>query len=170
MKLPDSKALDRYSNLAVIIVAFVFIAWFVESHFIARRVITPNTSPVGKRINLSSVSQPPALENVVLGLSTVCHFCQMNTDLYKHLAGMEAPGRISVVAVIPQSESEAKQYLAKDGLQASFLAGKPLSTYDITGTPTILLLDSKGIIRKAWIGALTPTQQNDVISTVQHGF
>lgn len=169
MKLPNAKTVEGWSNVAVIVAVVIFIAWFAENHFATKRLPIPKANLVGKHIALSSVIRPPARENVLLGLSTVCHFCQMNTDLYKHLAEMDAPGRVSVVAVIPQSEAEAKQYLAKDGLQAGLVAGTPLSNFHISGTPTILLVDSTGVIRKAWVGALDPAQQRDVISSVRNG-
>lgn len=168
MRVLKSKKLEQYSNIAVIVVAIIFIAWFAETRFAVHKAPAPVASPIGKKISLASVSLAP--ENVVLGLSTVCHFCQMNTGLYKRLAGMQERGKISVIAVIPQEESEAKEYLAKDGLETNLLAGRSLSDFYINGTPTILLVDSKGIVRKAWMGALNQPQQNKVVDAIKHGF
>jgi hypothetical protein len=37
----------------------------------------------------------------------------------------------------------------------------------VSGTPTLLLLDSKGRVERAWIGQLNPQGEKELIATVE---
>jgi hypothetical protein len=44
---------------------------------------------------------------------------------------------------------------------------QPLDSLKVTGTPTLLLLDSNGRVARAWVGQLTPQGEEELIAAVE---
>lgn len=42
----------------------------------------------------------------------------------------------------------------------------PLDQVGVHGTPTIALLDTKGVVQKTWVGLLTPASEADILATL----
>ena len=124
----------------------------------------PNGPTVGATIHLKSVDWSKSDQNLVLALSTGCHFCSESADFYHRLVPAAASNGVRVLAVLPQPISEGRSYLEELGLDVPEVLQSPLSTIDVSGTPTVLLLDRQGRIRKAWVGKLGAKQEQQVIS------
>jgi hypothetical protein len=60
---------------------------------------------------------------------------------------------VKSVAILPDSADEARKYLKYLELPFENIQIGPLSSYKISGTPTVLLVDNQGIVRSAWFGA-----------------
>jgi hypothetical protein len=59
-----------------------------------------------------------------------------------------------------------KEYLTKIGVRVDDLKSASLSEIAVTGTPTVLLVDSKGIVRNVWVGKLSQARQSEVFSAI----
>jgi hypothetical protein len=57
------------------------------------------------------------------------------------------------LAILPNSVDEARKYLQYLELPIENVQAGSLSSYKISGTPTVLYVDSQGIVRSAWFGA-----------------
>jgi hypothetical protein len=68
-----------------------------------------------------------------------------------------------LIAVLPQPIDEGKEYLDGLGVEVDDIKQLGLSSIDVRGTPTILLVDQKGVIIKTSTGKLPQDQQDDVI-------
>jgi len=80
------------------------------------------------------------------------------------LAGASKGTRI--VAVLPQSLGDSKQYLAKLAVTVDEVRSVPLMDIAVTGTPTMLLVDGNGIVRNVWVGKLAEDRQAEVLSAI----
>ncbi len=165
MALMKDKGLDRASNIAVIVVAVVVVVTLLHREF--HTTPNPNASLKGTSLQLAAITHTPAKVNLVLGISTVCHFCEQNVGFYQQLSTLEAPGKLAFFTVFPQSAADASAFLNQKEIHPDGVVSSPLSKYKITGTPTLLLVDASGKVKEAWVGALDASRQADVVKTIR---
>ena len=164
--IAKTSTLERVSNVAVILVAVV-VLFSVVRHEFFQPSPNNNSSLKGTSVQMGDITTAPAKVNLVLGISTVCHFCEQNVPFYQQLAALESPGKMAFFTVFPQSTTEATAFLNQKEIHPSGVVSSPLSTYKITGTPTLMLVDASGKVKEAWVGALDATRQADVVKTIQ---
>ncbi|HEY3972151.1 MAG TPA: hypothetical protein VGM18_04055 [Candidatus Sulfotelmatobacter sp.] len=71
------------------------------------------------------------------------------------------------MAVLPQPIPDTSSYLGKLHVSVQDVVQSPLIAVEVSGTPTILMIDGTGKIRKAWVGKLTPDQEQQVIADLR---
>lgn len=165
MQIFKDKLLERITNLAVIAVAVVFIFAFLRHDFSAHQM--PDSSFHAKSVSMSSITATPARMNLVLGISTVCRFCEQNIGFYQKLSTLEKPGALAFYTVFPQSASEAQAFLKQKDIHPTGVVSSSLATYKINGTPTLLLVNSSGKVVDFWVGALDSAKQAAVIHKIE---
>lgn len=140
------KSLDRIANLAVIVAVIVFLT-LASQHEIGVQIPLHQASQVivGRRIPIPGL-EPSGHQSLVLIMSTTCHFCTDSLPFYKSLSERVA-GRLFVVAIFPQSESEARKYLESSGVRVNQVLSLTPDTLGVRGTPTVLLLDQEGRVK-----------------------
>jgi hypothetical protein len=67
---------------------------------------------------------------------------------------------VAASAILPNSADEARKYLQYLELPIENIQTGPLSSYKISGTPTVLFVDSQGIVRSVWFGAQTEREKD----------
>ncbi len=166
MDVRKGSGLERASNIAVILVAIVVLFSIVRHEFF-HPSLNNNASLKGTRVQMAAITMAPAKVNLVLGISTVCHFCEQNVPFYQQLSTLESPGKLAFFTVFPQSATEATDFLNQKAIHPTGVVSSQLSKYKITGTPTLLLVDASGKVKEAWVGALDTPRQADVIKTIR---
>jgi hypothetical protein len=73
---------------------------------------------------------------------------------------------VRVIAILPDSVSQSRHYLTASGLSVSEIRQSNIGSLGITGTPTVLLVDSLGIVLRAWEGKLPPTKEQEVFEAL----
>ncbi|HZS57491.1 MAG TPA: hypothetical protein VFA65_24035, partial [Bryobacteraceae bacterium] len=58
---------------------------------------------------------------------------------------------LRLVGVLPEPVAEAQQYLKDERVQLDEIKQIPLDRIDVTGTPTMLLVNSRGIVVQTWL-------------------
>ncbi len=101
-------------------------------------------------------------------MSTRCHYCTEGLPFYKQLAeAQRTSGREThVVAVFPNQEAEVRQYVQQNRLDLEIAADVDLGALNISGTPTVVLIDGSGRIRDFWLGKLPQDQEQQVLKAV----
>ncbi|HZS53149.1 MAG TPA: hypothetical protein VFA65_02000, partial [Bryobacteraceae bacterium] len=61
---------------------------------------------------------------------------------------------------------EAQQYLKDERVQLDEIKQIPLDRIDVTGTPTMLLVNSRGIVVQTWLGKLEPDKQEQALKVM----
>jgi hypothetical protein len=98
-------------------------------------------------------------------LSTHCHFCTESAPFFRHIK--ESVGKdVKLVAVLPEPVAEAEAYLNREGVHLDDVRQISLGKIGVTGTPTMLLVNSKGIVARTWVGRLPPDKQDQALKTI----
>jgi hypothetical protein len=164
---PWTKRLEIAVNVAILC-AFTMVAVLAGQRIWGGRAIVSGSEPqIGARIVLSGADWSKSDRHLILALSTTCHFCSESAAFYKRLLTDVAGHGVHVIAVLPQPPTASRTYLNGLGLSIPEVVQSPLISVDVTGTPTLLLVDAKGKIRKAWVGKLEPEREDEVIATLR---
>jgi hypothetical protein len=101
---------------------------------------------------------------LVLAISTTCHFCKDSVPFYQKLGATGTD--VKMVAVLPQSVTEAQQYLTGAGVHVDDVKQATLGALGVRGTPTILLVNDVGVVTDVWVGRLQPDQETQVLTAL----
>jgi peroxiredoxin len=158
-----AKRLEIATNVAILCAVLLVAA------LAAKRLWEPSSTrssgpSIGTKVSLQGIDWSKSSQNLVLALSTGCRFCSESADFYQRLVPSATSNGIRVLAVLPQPISDGRSYLEKLGIPLSDVVQSPLGAVDVSGTPTVLLVDRQGRIRKAWVGKLDPEHEQQVIA------
>ena len=73
------------------------------------------------------------------------------------------------MAILPQSVAAAEQYLNGEGVHVDQVRQVTLGDIGIRATPTMLLVNSAGVVTKIWVGRVKPEQEQDVLTALRKG-
>jgi hypothetical protein len=153
-------------------VAIIFVAISLGIVLISRTVRSPrptvsqssDTPPVkDQKIQLPGVDWSKNEQTLVMAISSTCHFCTESAAFYREI---RARTRVHTVAVLPQSVNEGRNYLSNLGVQVDEVLQAPLSSIDVNGTPTLMLVGRDGTIIRTWMGKLPPESEKEVLLSV----
>jgi hypothetical protein len=161
------KQIDKIANLAVIVAVVVFVAVTVRREFFAKSVPQMSADPTGTTISLPEIQNSKYQNTVVLVLSTSCHFCRESLPFYVQLSQMSR-GHASVLAVLPEPMKEAKDFLNVAGVSVDQIITRAPDAVGVRGTPTVLLVDPRGKVRRSWIGKLDASRQKELLDVIMH--
>ena len=98
---------------------------------------------------------------MVIWLQTACRYCTDSLGFYRHLS--TRPRDIGVVVMGFEPTSVLVEYAARHALEPDQVISVPIETVKLRGTPTVLFVLSDRV-RALWIGKLTPSEENQVLS------
>ncbi|HWB85400.1 MAG TPA: hypothetical protein VG675_14755 [Bryobacteraceae bacterium] len=125
-------------------------------------VIAPGKYLMARKANLSK--HPFAL---FLMVSPDCVFCVRSEPFYRRLLS-EARNQAFPVFISLPKVSQAGGYMSDSGIErAQFLDWEDLSRR-VQATPSIVFVDSGGVIRRVWIGQLGETAEHEVINAIDN--
>jgi hypothetical protein len=121
---------------------------------------------VGAVFPLRDVDWHRASTNVVLDIRSGCTFCQSSLPFYRHLLQVTRnhPSALSVLAVSSDSVAVMRTYLGKAGLTVDRVIHADPESLGIPGTPTIVLVDSAGIVTRRFIGKLSASDERALLT------
>ena len=76
---------------------------------------------------------------------------------------------LKTVAVLPQPVAEAEQYLNGEDVPVDQVKQATMADIGVRGTPTMLLVNSKGVVTKVWVGKVQPEQEQEVLTALRKG-
>ena len=163
-----TRKLEVGANIAIIAVALLLGAVLVKKFLLAPPPPPPmHQISAGTKVTVPGVDWSRNGRTLVLVLQKGCHFCSESAPFYQRLA-RETNGRpgLAVMAVLPQATDEAKQYLGELNVPVPDVRQAALNSLGVSGTPTLLLVDSQGAVLQAWVGKLPAEQENEVLTKV----
>jgi len=161
--------LDMASSIAILCVCVLIGIIGVRKYLHSESLPSTDLPHKGTQIELAGIDWGAANRTLVLTLSTQCHFCNESSDFYRRLAPAAIAAKIPLVAVFPQSREEARAHWISEHLSTQGLefVQVPSGRLPISGTPTLILVDHKGVVLRAWVGKLPPSGEAEVIHDVQ---
>jgi len=165
--------IELTANLSIIAVAVLLCIVLVKSYIIPASVQNSAEVPIearktakrGEPVTLSGVDWQKNGKTLLLALSTTCHFCTQSGPFYQRI--VKEHGNAQLVALVPQAVNEGRDYLKKLDVGIDDVRQVSLDSLGLSGTPTLVLVDSSGSVTDVWIGALSPNKENEVISRLQ---
>lgn len=162
------------ANLSIIVVAVLLCVVLVKSYVIpAPAAQQAGGEPAGTRgaikrgdaVAVSGVDWQKNGKTLLLALSTACHFCTESGPFYQRI--VRERGDTRLVALLPQAEEEGQAYLRSLGVGIDEVRHVGFRDMGLTGTPTLLLVDEKGVVSDVWVGALPPNKEAEVMSRLR---
>ncbi len=120
----------------------------------------------GSKIDLPGVDWSKSSRTLLLALQKGCHFCTDSAPFYRRLAPVASEKNVRLVAVLPQEQSEARQYLADLGVTINDVRQASLDSLSVRGTPTLILVDEKGLVIDSWVGKLPGDGEAKVLNRI----
>jgi len=164
--------LEMVANLSTIVVSLLLSIVLIRVFLLpegrpaasaAKPQVAKGTSLKG---SLPGVDWSKNGRTLVLAISTRCHFCTDSAPFFQRLS-KERPASTKLLAVLPQTVDESQKYLEKEGVRVDDVRQAQLDSIKVSGTPTLLLVDSAGTVAEAWVGKLEPSQQEDVLRVLR---
>lgn len=168
------KKIEIASNVAIIVVALLFAGVLVNRFFFSSSlkpaVAESEEIKDGTKLSLPDVDWSKSNKNLVLILSTSCHFCTESTPFYQRLSQQKAQrGDVKLIAVFPQGIEESQRYLRERNISVDEVRQTSLNTINVKGTPTLVLVDRNGAVVQSWIGKLLPEKETQLVSNFLGG-
>ena len=167
-----AKYLEISTNLAVLIVAVALFAVLISARFALPR---PPSFERGIRKgdampSLLSVDYRASARTLLLSLSTECGYCQESLPFYRRLIDEQRKDgkNLAVVALFRDSETDVNEYKRRNHLEIRSVTNVDPSTFRVTGTPTLILVDAEGTVSDVWVGRLWAVDEQRVITALQH--
>jgi hypothetical protein len=142
----------------------IAIACVLLSAHLVQRIVAPAPSNnrdapdyrIGESIDLDPALFSGASATIVVVLRSTCRYCTESMPFYRSLAEHAGRGKsFRFLAAAREPQSALRDYLAGQQLHVDALL--PLRHTELTrvrSTPTLLLIDSTGILKGSWRGML----------------
>ncbi len=161
------KKIEFLANVSIIIVALSLAAVLVKRNLPPSQQPPPTPTAriqPGTKIQLPDIDWAASEQTLLLALSERCHFCSESAPFYQRLMREKAmPGSPRFVAVLPQEVKRGQAYLSNLGVAVDDVKQSTLNAIGVSGTPTLILVDSAGVVKETWVGKLVPAQEDDVL-------
>ena len=165
------KRAELFANIAIVIVAILLSVVLVK-----RFVLNSDGSANPAAANQLSPGDKVPLETewvkgghtVLLVLQKGCRYCTESAPFYQKLI-KETANRsdVKLVALLPQSVTEGKQYLDEIGVSIDDIRQVYPSQVKVGGTPTLVIVNENGVAVDVWKGKLSPEGESQVLSKLK---
>ena len=173
MTIPTRKWVQRtdlLANLLTVAVAIIFLS------LITYRYLIPTSSnlglehsAIGTRFGVGQLSptfDPAKTEkSLLLVLMKGCRFCEASMGFYASLLKESRDRRdIQLIIIFPErtNREDVEPYLSKYGLAGAAVSFVQLEDIDVSATPTLIAVDSRGEVKRGWVGLLDSAQEAEV--------
>lgn len=161
--------IEVLANLSIIAVATLLCVVLVKSYLAPAPVPTSAGAPAeisrgikpGDAVALSGIDWQKNGQTLLLALSTTCHFCTQSGPFYQRL--VKDHGDVRIVALVPQPAEEGQAYLKRLQVEVDDVRQTQLGDLGVGGTPTLILVDGKGVASEVWVGALSPDKEEEIV-------
>jgi len=164
------RRIELVANVCIIIVALVICGVLVK-RFLLKSSSTAADVPgvaAGTRINLTNVDWAKNGRTLLLVLSTNCKFCSASAPFYQHLASTATSSKSTkLVAVLPQGTEQSREYLIGMKVPIEDVKQASPASFGVRATPTLILIDSAGMVTNSWVGQLTPDKETEVLAQLR---
>lgn len=125
---------------------------------------------VGREVKLPGADWQAAPLSVLLQISSTCRFCNESMPFYKQLmAAREAQAaKVPVIVASRDAVAVIRKHLEDQQVMVDKVLHSGLYPFG-TGTPTVYIVDSKGVVKRAFIGKLDSSGEKELLSIVERG-
>jgi hypothetical protein len=167
--------LDTTVNI-VTLVTCVAVLSAISTQYISSSKSRPTAAPrirVGEALpSVVDFKPGEATHTLLMYLKSDCKYCALNIPLYQRLseaAERQGSRRIKLRVLTTDASDTASSYIKANGLPPLDIKVIPVDLIPqlrLPGTPTLVLADDRGIVKRVWFGALDATRQEEVFRTL----
>jgi hypothetical protein len=167
-----AKKIEVAANIAIIVAAISLTVVLAKRYFaptlpLAQRAAAAGI-PSGTKADFINVDWSKSNRTLLLVLQSSCHFCTESAPFYQRLARETAQASgVHLVAVLPQDVEEGTKYLNSLGVPIQDVRQAQLDSLGVEGTPTLILIDDKGVVTKSWVGKLSGDREAEVLNQLR---
>ena len=124
----------------------------------------------GREVKLPGANWQAAPVSVLLQISSTCRFCNESMPFYKQLMAARQAQAAKVPVIVASADAVAvmRKHLEDQQVIVDKVLHSRLESFG-TPTPTVLIVDSKGVVRRAFIGELDPSGEKELLSIIARG-
>lgn len=119
----------------------------------------------GARMSVKGVNLKAHPYSLFIVTSPTCSHCANSAGLHRRVIATAKRLHLAAWVAVPTS-SITNRFLATSGLQHAPTIGWASLSRRFIGTPSIVLVDSAGIIRKVWLGELGKVDEENLFSSM----
>jgi hypothetical protein len=153
--------LELFAQLAIAIAVLVVAGVLIRRNLFpitAKTADAPRIS-AGEHLTMPNIDWEKNKKSLVFFLKKDCIYCTSSAPFYRQLIAEAAKRNVKSLAMLPNSEAEARAYINLLQLPIETVQTGSLSSYKISGTPTVLFVDHLGIVKTVWFGAAPEREQ-----------
>lgn len=163
--------LEITANIGIIVVALLIVGLLVQRYFFPSNLEGESGPPRGpdpdSKVALADMDWSKQQQTVLLVLQKDCIYCTQSAPFYQRLIKDSAGKNVKLVAVLPQPKPIAQIYLADLGISSLETKEATLMSLNVRGTPTLIIVNEKGEVVKAWPGKLSLEREQEVYQQLQ---
>lgn len=132
----------------------------------------PVRSVVGREVRLPGADWQAAPFSVVLQISSTCEYCNESMPFYKQLMTVRQaqPAKVPVIVATRDAVNVMRKHLEDQQVMVDKVLHSGLESLGVpTLTPTIYVVDSKGLVKRAFIGELDASGEQELLSIIAAG-
>lgn len=159
-----SQKVELAANLAIVVVAVLFIAFLVHRFFFASDSSAPPKEIArGTKITVPETDFQANGKTLLLVLQKGCKYCTESMPFYKTLLQQAPEKGVKIVGVFPGTREDSLAYLNENGITLPEIRQTSLNSVNVRGTPTLILVNDKGEVSNSWVGKLPAEKEKEVI-------
>jgi thioredoxin-related protein len=159
--------LETISNIAVITAALLLGVVLVRREFFPPSEPSSARQLQGTTIQAAYLGTSATPRKLILAISETCRFCEQEMPFYKQLSALQSELEFSLLAIFPKNEPVPERFLSERAVSVNEVLSADFAHLGVKGTPTILLLDARGRVLRAWVGALSSLQHEEVVAALR---
>ena len=165
-----NKRINLALNLAIVLVVILIGIVFTKTYLLHSHSTVESKDyriAADTKVSLPGIDWAQNGETLLLVLQKGCHFCKESAPFYQRLAHDPVTIRIvRLVAVLPQEVADSKQYLNDLNVPIGDVRQAGLEALGVQGTPTLILVNSKGKVLESWAGKLPPEKETEIFRRI----
>ncbi len=154
------RTLEIVANIAIVVVALVILGNFLWSRIRPKQNLSGPS--VGASVSLSGVDWKQNRSTLLMVLQRGCKYCEESVPFYQKLHDQRKGQQPRMLAVVPGEPTQIERYLADQGVRTDGILNASLADLNVSGTPTLLLVDETGGIKDVWVGKLDENREKEV--------
>jgi Redoxin len=125
---------------------------------------------VGREVKLPGADWQAAPLSVLLEISSTCPYCNASMPFYRQLmaARQAAAAKVPVIVACRDAVAVMQKHLADEQVAVDRVLHSRMAAFP-TGTPTVFIVDSKGMVKRVFVGKLDSGGEKQLLAIVERG-
>jgi hypothetical protein len=128
----------------------------------------PARELVGREVKLPGADWQSAPMSVLLEISSKCRFCNESMPFYRQLTAARQARKVPVIVACRDAVDVMRKHLDDQQVAVDKVLHSRLEEFGM-GTPTVYIVDSKGLVKRVFIGKLDPAGEKQLLAIVEQG-